>query len=156
MESRRFKCPVVTCNEKVCAGQEFVEHLKVHTAAAPYNPKGPTLFRFNCKRCEQCKEIVVIGEHECTIKREHFELPDKGKFNTVVDISWTITARGERDIQMSTFTMVKSIIDDYFEYGIASTERGHRINNLHVQAAGRIHFYDDEIKIKKLGGNMFF
>ena len=127
----------------------FIQHLKLHP---DYNPKSTTLFRFSCKRCEQCKQVVEIDTHVCLIKRSTFEYPSKEKFNTIVDVSWTVTARGDRDIMQSTFNAVKNIIDEYFDYGIASTERGQKNNHLHIQATGRIYFPDDELKIKKLGG----
>ena len=85
-----------------------------------------------------------------------FEYPSRSKYNTTVDVSWTITARGERDIFLSTFAMVQNIINEYFECGIASTERGQKNNHLHIQACGRIYFHDEENKIKKLGGKSTF
>jgi hypothetical protein len=150
--SKTLRCPVVSCNAKVGIGDEFISHLASHQSVAPYNPKANTLLKFHCKRCEQCKQIVVL-DHACYVRKEKFELPCKTKYNTTVDVSWTITARGERDIHMSTFSLVTKIIDEYFEYGIASTERGQKNNHLHIQATGRLYFYDDEVKIKKLGGN---
>ena len=145
-------CPFTSCTVMVGNGQLFLDHIKQHISDFNYKPQGPTLIRFGCKRCPTCKQMTDEA-HSCVVQRSSGkEYPSKDRFNTCIDVSWTVSARGERDIFPVTFEAVKDIIESYFDVGIASTERGAKNNHLHIQCTGKLYYHTDEGKVKRLGG----
>ena len=70
-------------------------------------------------------------------------MPGIENFKESIDVSWTITFQKDRDISPELYDSVKGIIDKYFHVGIACTERGVKMGNLHIQATGSLYFTHD-------------
>jgi len=118
-------CSYPRCDLKICMGEAYIDHIK--QAHPGYCPRSFTLSNFNVKKCKGCNEIVCLNHHciiENDIKKKNLEFPSSQKYSTYVDISWTVSAMNDTDISDGIYKSVCSIIDEYFEYGIACTERG--------------------------------
>ena len=83
-------------------------------------------------------------------KKSELILPGKQNYESVIDVSWTVTLIGY-DITLPVYNRLCEIIDDYFEQGIACLERGTREHRLHIQCTGTLYYTNNEKSVKDLG-----
>ena len=138
-------------NLEVGKGQDYINHLA--NDHPNYRPLESTLNVFGCTRCSYCKNTIQVLGHICSKnkkKKSELILPGKQNYESVIDVSWTVTLIGY-DMTLPVYNRLCEIIDDYFEQGIACLERGTREHRLHIQCTGTLYYTNNEKSVKDLG-----